>query len=770
MAENKSPRYLYYVQEIAKYRRSYNKNPNITDGEKIKILRYNALMENINLFELERDVFIEVHGRTPTDEEMKSMEPYIEEAYLTREMIVLRDTYNRTTDANLRAQLHEQAQHIRMQVYGLGVDPYRFENRVFELINGKPLEGQQRTNHYKYIDEAIAKYNSLYKTRGADSPIKPITEEELQFDKRVKVTRLDLGNRFNETFSGADMVVFFAFPGYKPIEIGVASTVSYSTYRETKQVRTCGRISAKGIVKGSRTVSGRLIFTVIREHVVEMIRREIPYLRTIKTILMDELPPFDILVSFGNEYGSSAGLVINGITLVDEQKTMSIEDLFTENIFTFIARDLQPMRDMNNIDRIYEPLEWFSTSFRAPGSEEIAMFQPKELQIYHDAQLLTDPMPFFGRGSGWDSSMYDWSELAKMMGIEAVVSTSQTSPSSKNTSLKENAYEVFVHAVVYTPNGYAPVVGNITLYANGKEIGKKQIGVHDAKSLGYTTYTLESNPKKQLFPIRFGSNVHGAFFQNLNIPAGVEIKAYYTPDSTKYYKAASSALVNEYGGSVLIVIKTELVGTGSENNPTVGIPKNINFVGISENIKGEKQTMTKDAYAIFSQTSPKKSNSGKKSLKEELNAIPPYPQTKALPPYIAIKITDDKNNPVAAWPVTCAWSLDLNKCSKTSNKYKAINQSVGLSSMSVATAWNKQKNKNVDDIMKKETDVTGEVHFDVRNWFFTLKKKSDGKYSQLKWSDLPEFAVLTFTFYVYESKVNSDRPNLVGTVQVAFVK
>lgn len=226
-------------------------------------------------------------------------------------------------------------------------------------------------------------------------------------------------NRFKDgaTYSGADMIVFMAFPNHKPIEIGSVTTVSYTTYREKKQVRTLGRISAKGFTKAGRTISGRMIFTVIYEHIVESLRKEIPYLSEHSHILMDELPPFDLVVSFGNEYGGSAGLIIQGVTTVDEQKTMSVEELFTENIFTYIARRIEPMKDTSNItENKWNPLDHISTSFRGQN-ERLGKFKIDELALNDFIERMEDYNPFIelgDRSGGQYSPMsFDFSKAYK---------------------------------------------------------------------------------------------------------------------------------------------------------------------------------------------------------------------------------------------------------------------------------------------------------------------------------------------------------------------
>jgi hypothetical protein len=362
---------------------------------------YNAYVDGIDPWQMYRDVFVEVHGRQPTEPEMKNADRSLNEILLIREYL---DTLNRLRTApdwetdNIEGEL----QAILLRDLGNGMDGYEMSYQALWILNGERPTAAQIAENKPRVDKAYASYNAL----NAEAKKELIAPRPSRDTKRPIVSPFSYHDRWGETYSGADMVVFMAFPGYKPIEIGTASTVSYTTYREKKQVRTLGRISAKGITKGTRTISGRLIFTVIAEHIVESIRREVPYLRDIKTILMDELPPFDLLVSFGNEYGSGAGLVIQGITTVDEQKTLSIEDLFTENIFTYLAMALEPMRDMHasNIAEAYDPLDWYTSDFRAPWSEALAKFKVKDLMVYKETLLLQDPQPFIGGPAEWDSA------------------------------------------------------------------------------------------------------------------------------------------------------------------------------------------------------------------------------------------------------------------------------------------------------------------------------------------------------------------------------
>lgn len=396
-------------EEYDKYLNNGDKVKMVAAGEKIKNLRYKMLMDNVDHYSVERDVYIIRFGKDPDQRWLDQTQRHYEEIYLMKEMVDIRQQMDMATDPQLRKAIAARAQEIRLRAAAtlyLESDVVRFEHRVWMIHYGRDMYPNESKAQEAL---AIKAWNDVQAMKAADQLKlrEGVADHE---KKRVNRTRIEYKNHYSETYSGTDMVVFMAFPGYKPIEIGTASTVSYSSYREKKQVRTLGRISAMGITKGPRTISGRLIFTVIREHIIESLRKEIPYLRTIRTLLMDELPPFDILVSFGNEYGAAAGLIIQGVTTVDEQKTLSIEDLFTESIFTYLARGLEPMRDFNatRTQEPYDPLSWFTSSFRRPGSEGLANFKPKELQLYTDVALLPPVDPFYGNVAGWDASKYDW--------------------------------------------------------------------------------------------------------------------------------------------------------------------------------------------------------------------------------------------------------------------------------------------------------------------------------------------------------------------------
>jgi hypothetical protein len=130
------------------------------------------------------------------------------------------------------------------------------------------------------------------------------------------------------------------------LELGELQTISYSVHRENAPVRTLGHVNTRGFIKGGRTIAGSLIFTVFNEYAfyrIKEFRQMMSETGLFFAPLADMLPPFDVVLSFFNEYGLAGKMKIYGITIVDEGQTMSVDDLITEQTYTYMARGIQPL-------------------------------------------------------------------------------------------------------------------------------------------------------------------------------------------------------------------------------------------------------------------------------------------------------------------------------------------------------------------------------------------------------------------------------------------
>lgn len=155
----------------------------------------------------------------------------------------------------------------------------------------------------------------------------------------------------NISFSGTDMVVSMdaVFPDGTKINrvIGSLQTLTYSVHMDKFPVRSIGNVNAKDYVYGPRTIAGSLIFAVFNKHfayeLLDKAREAHGYNNY--HFLADELPPLNITVSLANEYGATARLAIYGVRIINEGQTMSVNDIYTENTYQFVATDLEYLND-----------------------------------------------------------------------------------------------------------------------------------------------------------------------------------------------------------------------------------------------------------------------------------------------------------------------------------------------------------------------------------------------------------------------------------------
>ena len=215
--------------------------------------------------------------------------------------------------------------------------------------------------------------------------------------------------RHQITYAGCDVKIFAdlnfmseTFSDVNFMQIGEAHTISYSVYRDKQPVNRLGDTSPNGFTRGYVTIAGTIIFTVFHEMVlkelIEKINKGAKSLKSegewrtkengdvfkepneyditlspsdLKYFRIDELPPLDIFVDFQNEYGDASRIAIYGVEFINEGQVMSVQDLVTENSVTFVARDISPMRRVNdfNIDADgYRKVR--AGSWQAPGKED----------------------------------------------------------------------------------------------------------------------------------------------------------------------------------------------------------------------------------------------------------------------------------------------------------------------------------------------------------------------------------------------------------------
>ena len=181
----------------------------------------------------------------------------------------------------------------------------------------------------------------------------------LDASAKLPETRLDFvnGNRLT-SYSGADFLVL----GYRPTLVGTdgqplrdrggepaspafvefanIQTVSVSSTRDVYAERVLGSAWVRRYERGGRTVAGSMAFTMfdgdsLRKLAgarLESSREDLGY------YMPDDIPEFNVVLSATNEYGQTVSGIILGITIVNAGSTVGVQDIFTEQMYSYVAR------------------------------------------------------------------------------------------------------------------------------------------------------------------------------------------------------------------------------------------------------------------------------------------------------------------------------------------------------------------------------------------------------------------------------------------------
>lgn len=200
------------------------------------------------------------------------------------------------------------------------------------------------------------------------------------------------------SYSGCDIVASF-----NGKILGELQAITYSVSREKAPIYTMGSAEPRSFSRGKRGIAGTMVFTVfsrdalieemgkmVNEHPERGVQKYLmndpdtvnervaelttgfasiedwdeqmtllaggsstsPATKTVGDIVdkfapkyADEILPFDVTITFANEYGQKAVLVIYGVELLNEGTGFSIDSVTTEKAYTFVARRIDYMRN-----------------------------------------------------------------------------------------------------------------------------------------------------------------------------------------------------------------------------------------------------------------------------------------------------------------------------------------------------------------------------------------------------------------------------------------
>jgi hypothetical protein len=159
--------------------------------------------------------------------------------------------------------------------------------------------------------------------------------------------------RRSTSFSGADTNVVFSIPIIKPVilnegthmESVTLQTLTISSASSVLPVRRAGESKARHYTKGARTFAGSMVFTVLGQDPFQQIASVDALNNTVRGDghwHIDQMPPFDAIILCANEMGESGMQMIHNITLTNWGTTYSVDDMYIESSYTYVAEHVSP--------------------------------------------------------------------------------------------------------------------------------------------------------------------------------------------------------------------------------------------------------------------------------------------------------------------------------------------------------------------------------------------------------------------------------------------
>ncbi len=185
-------------------------------------------------------------------------------------------------------------------------------------------------------------------------------------------------SRSYNSFSGIDIKAVFASKVVAELQ-----AISYSITREKAPVYTMGSADPRSFSRGKRGIAGTLVFIMFDRHALLstlggmspdgglLFQSDIDDIRpdyrtgdlagTPQAVqnsessldsgiasdqalasawYVDQIPPFDVTLAAANEYGALSSMRIFGVELLNEGYGVSIDDIVSEQQFTYIARSI----------------------------------------------------------------------------------------------------------------------------------------------------------------------------------------------------------------------------------------------------------------------------------------------------------------------------------------------------------------------------------------------------------------------------------------------
>lgn len=218
-----------------------------------------------------------------------------------------------------------------------------------------------------------------------------------QIEKKAATPGPIFSDAFNEpvSFSGSDILCLIHIPPTANTQSSTEiedqlQTITVTSARSVMPVRRLGETSPIAYTRGSRTIAGSMVFTTsLRDAFLSYFaKKSVADGEPLRepTIFVDQIPKFDMIFQGLNEVkGVVSQAILKGITLTNFGTTFSIDDIYTESTFTYVAEQYFPMAvDRKTTSSLRNSVENLTNQMKRAVAEEAPEPDAKDLLSIRD--------------------------------------------------------------------------------------------------------------------------------------------------------------------------------------------------------------------------------------------------------------------------------------------------------------------------------------------------------------------------------------------------
>lgn len=153
------------------------------------------------------------------------------------------------------------------------------------------------------------------------------------------------------SYSGSDVAIYLLFDdgdtrqgmrNFRPFR--EITTISVSSARSVHPVRRLGESHVTEYTRGARTIAGTIVcISADRDPILKIAASSVKEKFSDAPFFTDEVPSFSVLIIASDEHGNVSHAAISDLTITNFGQTFSVDDMYLENTYTYVARFYHPL-------------------------------------------------------------------------------------------------------------------------------------------------------------------------------------------------------------------------------------------------------------------------------------------------------------------------------------------------------------------------------------------------------------------------------------------